>query len=275
MLASIASALPASSFAAEEPIPKDEPAPPPPRDYFLAPPKRGTWALLDAYTAGLQASLEHRHVIAREDYAAVTPRLNALGSLGFGEISAHTDVRFLFFAVGVSGGFRRVWRTYAFEPGFEGTRDVRTDIDDRKAFTTEHWGYGEARVRMALPVHDNVLFVGNAAARYEDCPDNSYDWLHTTMHDRGVLFRYDATVFFKSPGFGAIGPTARVMDLPRANGRELEAAGGFTFGRRLGLLPNDIFLANVLARPGDASFGFQILRMPVYALLVYRVQVAL
>lgn len=261
--------------AAEEPLPKDEPAPPPPRDAFLAPPRRGTWALLDAYTAGVQASLERRFVIEREDYAAITPKVTALGSLGFGELSAHTDVRFLFFSFGVSGGVRRVWRTYAFAPGEAGTRDARADIDADKAFTTEHWGYGEARARMALPVHDNVLFVGNAAARYEHCPDNSFDWLHTTMHDRGVLFRYDATVFYRSPTFGGLGPTVRVMDLPRGGRREIEVAGGFTFGRRLGLLPNDLFVANVLVRPGDEQFGFQILRAPVYALLVYRVQLAL
>jgi hypothetical protein len=270
-----ACSLPAFAVAGEEPATPDEPAPPAPRDGFLAPARRGTWALLDAYTAGVQASLERRIVIEREDYAAITPKLTALGSLGFGEVSAHTDARFLFFGFGVSGGIRRVWRTYAFAPGIEGTRDARADIDSDKAFTTEDWGYGEARARMALPIHENVLFVGNAAARYEHCPDNSFDWLHTTMHDRGVLFRYDATVFYRSPTFGGIGPTVRAMDVPRGGRREIEAAGGFTFGRRLGFLPNDLFVANVLVRPGDPSFGFQILRAPVQALLVYRVQIPL
>lgn len=261
--------------AAEHPIGADVPPPSAPRDAFLTPPPAGTWASFDAYTAGAQATLERRFSIQRDDYAAIVPRVNTLASLGFGEVAAHTDVRFLFFSAGVTAGYRRVWRTYAFAPGVEGTRDLRSAVDDEKAFTTENWGYGEGRVRMVLPVAQPVFFMGNAAARYEDCPNNSFDWLHTTMHDRGWLFRYDATVFFRSATIGALGPTVRVMDLPRRGGRELETAVGFTGGRRLGFFENDLFLVNVLTRPGDDSFGFQILRMPVYALLVYRVSVQL
>lgn len=261
--------------AAEHPIGADMPSVFVPRDTFLTAPKRGTWASFDAYTAGVQATLERRISIQRDDYAAIVPRVNTLASLGFGEVAAHTDVRFLFFSVGVSGGYRRVWRTYAFAPGVEGTRERRSEVDDGKAFTAESWGYGEGRLRMVLPVADPVLFMGNAAVRYEDCPNNSFDWLHTTMHDRGWLFRYDATVFFRSPTIGAIGPTVRIMELPRRGERELEIAVGFTGGRRVGLLANDLLLANVLTRPGDESFGFQILKVPVYALLVYRVSLEL
>ena len=248
-VAAATSAATTAARAAEHPIGADVPPPSAPRDAFLTPPPAGTWASFDAYTAGLQATLERRFSIQRDDYAAIVPRVNTLAS--------------------------RVWRTYAFAPGVEGTRDLRSAVDDEKVFTTENWGYGEGRVRMVLPVAQPVFFMGNAAARYEDCPNNSFDWLHTTMHDRGWLFRYDATVFFRSATIGALGPTVRVMDLPRRGGRELETAVGFTGGRRLGFFQNDLFLVNVLTRPGDDSFGFQILRMPVYALLVYRVSVEL
>ena len=261
--------------ADEHPLGADVPPVFVPRDAFLTAPKRGTWASFDAYTAGVQATLERRFSIMRDDYAAIVPRVSTLASLGFGEVAAHTDIRFLFFSVGVSGGYRRVWRTYAFAPEVEGTRERRSEVDGEKAFTTENWGYGEGRVRMVLPVADSVLFVGNAAVRYEDCPNNSFDWLHTTMHDRGWLFRYDSTVFLRSSTIGAIGPTVRIMDLPRRGEREIEIAVGFTGGRRIGLLKNDLVLANVLTRPGDASFGFQILKVPVYALLVYRVSLEL
>lgn len=61
---------------------------------------------------GIQANLEHRHVIEREDYAAIIPRLGTIASLGFGEVGAHLDTRFLFFNFGASFGARRVWRTY-------------------------------------------------------------------------------------------------------------------------------------------------------------------
>jgi len=252
--------------------PEDEP--PPPRDSFLNAPKRGkrgTWATVDAYTVGAQANLEHRHVLEREDYAAIIPRLGALASLGFGEVGAHLDTRFLFFSFGASFGGRRVWRTYAFPDGVEGTRQARLDIDKGKAFTTESWLFGEWRVRMVLPVHDNVFVATAATARYEGCPDNSFDWFHTTMHDGGLLVRYDASVLFRHPKLGAIGPSFRALQLPRRGGRDSELAVGLTGGRRLGLVNNDLLLLNVLTRPGDPNFGFHILRLPIFVLLAYRV----
>lgn len=252
--------------------PPEEPPPPQPRDYFLNAPKGGTWATFDAYTVGIQANLEHRHVIEREDYAAIIPRLGTIASLGFGEVGAHLDTRFLFFNFGASFGARRVWRTYAFPNGVEGTRQARLDIDKDKAFTTENWLFGEWRVRMVLPVHENVFVATAATVRYEDCPENSFDWFHTTMHDGGLLVRYDASVLFRHPSFGALGPTFRAMQLPRKGGYESELAAGFTFGRRLGILKqNDLLLLNVLTRPGDQNFGFHILRMPLFVLLAYRV----
>lgn len=251
----------------------DDTPPPQPRDYFLTPSKGGTWVTADAFTLGAQANLEHRHIIQREDYAAVIPRVTAQGSLGFGELSAHTDFRFLFFNFGLSGGARRVWRHYEFAPGVEATQEDRRAVDSGEApYQIAHWGFGEARIRMALPLSDNVLSVAAATVRYEDCPNNSFDWFHTTMHDKGFLYRYEALLLYRHPSFGAVGPSFRVMTLPRQGGYESELAGGFMFGRRVGLMKeNDLLVANVLARPGDPSFGFQILRMPVYVLIAYRV----
>lgn len=46
--------------------------------------------------------------------------------------------------------------------------------------------------------------------------------------------------------------------------------------KALGLVgKTDLLLLNVLVRPGDESFGFQLLRMPIYALLAYRVSLQL
>lgn len=252
-------------------MPEDRPPPPLPRDNFLNPAKRGTWTSFDAYTLGLQATLEHRISIERDDYAQIVPRVSGAASLGFGEAAIHTDARFLFFSVGATGAFRHVWRTYEFAPGVQGTRELRSDIDKVKGFTGESWFYGEGRVRMALPLSNTFMFIGNAAMRYEDCPDNSFDWFHATMHDRGHLFRYDATIFIRGTGAGAFGPTVRIMDLPRGGRREIEIAAGITAGRRMGLFTNDLLLLNLLVRPGDDQFGLQILKMPVAVLLLYRV----
>ena len=253
-----------------------DPVPPLPRDYFLNPPARGTWLSLDAYTVGGQANLERRQSIVRDDYAAITPRITALGSLGYGELSAHTDIRFLFFNFGVSGGVRRVWRNYEFAPGVEGTREARTAIDEGDTpYLARNWAFGEARARIVFPVADWLTVATTATVRYEDCPDNSFDWFHTTMHDGGVLAKYEASVLFRHPSLGAIGPSFRAMSLPRNHRYETEIAGGFTVGRRLGLIgKTDLLLLNVLVRPGDDNFGFQLLKMPVYGLLAYRVSLS-
>jgi hypothetical protein len=244
-----------------------------PRDYFLNAPKGGTFATFDAYTIGLNATLERRITIEKDDYASIIPRVNALASLGFGELGAHLDARYLFFGFGASATVRSMWRTYTFEPGVVGTRDLRREIDSSKEkYKNTVYATGELRARMALPIHENLLFVTNVAARYETAPSNTFDWLHTTMHDGGLFFRYDATLFLRANWFGGIGPTLRGMEL-RRNGRyETELAFGGTFGRRIGFFKqNDLLILQVLARPNDESFGFQILRLPLYTMLLYRV----
>jgi hypothetical protein len=259
--------------SAEDPK-REFPEPPrQPRDYFLNAPKGGMFATFDAYTIGLNATLERRITIEKDDYASIIPRVNALASLGFGELGAHMDARYLFFGFGASATVRSMWRTYTFEPGIVGTRDLRREIDaGKEKYKNTVYATGELRARMALPIHENLLFVTNVAARYETAPGNTFDWLHTTMHDGGLFFRYDATLFLRANWFGGVGPTLRGMEL-RRNGRyETELAFGGTFGRRIGFFKqNDLLILQVLARPKDESFGFQILRLPLYTMLLYRV----
>lgn len=246
-------------------------ADPPPRDQFLLPPVGGTWATFDAYTVGVQAQLEHRHIIRSEDYAAIIPRLGSIASLGFGELGAHLDLRLLFFSAGVSGGMRRVWRGYTFANTVSGTRQLRLDKDATKTQDAFFAPFGELRSRVGLPLHDNVLGVFGASLRFDDTPDNTFDWAVTTMRDGGVMGRFDATVFLRSPHYGAIGPTFRVLEHERRGKFVSDLAFGFVGGRRMGLFPNDLLLLNVLSQPTSQEFGFHILRMPLFTLLVYRV----
>jgi hypothetical protein len=240
-----------------------------PRDNFLIPPKPGVVGMFDAYTAGLQATLESRHDVVK-NASMLYLRTNAVASLGFGEVGVHSDFRFLFFTIGGSFGGRRVWRTYTFEESEEGTRARRLDVDSEKAYQTKNWLYGEGRVRLAIPL-PSALFLADHVVRYEGSPRNSYDWFHTNMHDGGLLFKFESTLFFRNQHWGGLGPTVRYMDLPRAGSRRGEWAAGFTYGVRPGLLKqNDLFLFRFLTRPGDPNFGFHILRAPIYTLLVYR-----
>lgn len=91
------------------------------------------------------------------------------------------------------------------------------------------------------------------------------------MHDGGLLYRGDLVLFYRSPSFGAVGPYVRYMDLPRYGRREGELAAGAVFVTRPGLKDRDDLLSlSLLARPGDDEFGFHLLRVPLWAMLVYR-----
>jgi hypothetical protein len=247
-------------------------AQPSPRDQFLLPPAGGTWATFDAYTVGVQAQLEHRHIIRSEDYAAIIPRASAIASLGFGELGAHLDLRLLFFSAGISGGVRRVWRGYTFPNTVSGTRTLRRERDEAGTQDAFFAPFGEIRSRVGLPLHDNVLGVFGASLRLDDTPDNTFDWAVTTMRDGGVMGRFDATLFVRSERYGAIGPTLRVLEHERRGAFVSDLAFGFVGGRRLGLLGNnDLLLLNVLTQPTSEEFGFHVLRLPLFTLLVYRV----
>ncbi len=248
-------------------VPRAAAAWPQPRDYFLDAPKGGTWVHLDAVTVGAQASLEHRAPIEDESLGMFHVRGTATGTLGFGELSGHTDLRVLgMLTLGGSVGYRRVWNNKSFPDGVEGTRDARRAL----ASNAVSWPWTEARARLVIPL-DFLWLVSNAAVRWEDQPDNTFDWFHTNMHDGGRVLRADATLFVRHGSFGGVGPTVRWMSLPRGGTHESELAYGMTLGTRIGAKrKNDLLLVQTLFRFGDATFGWHQLRAPVYAMVVYR-----
>lgn len=240
------------------------------RDYFLDPPQSGVWAHGDLLTLGAQATLEARLPIEDDTFGALSVRASGLAATGFSEGAAHVDVRYLLFNVGASAGYRNVWRTYEDPTGARVTRDIRIDADDASSFSARAWGFGEGRARLVIPL-ETLWLVTNHAVRWEDSPKNAFDWFHTNVHDGGFLYRGDAILFVRSASLGAIGPYARLMDMPRADTRKLEFAAGFVYGIRPGLKSRDDLLTLfVLARPGDDEFGFHVLRLPLWTMVVYR-----
>ncbi|MDW8250551.1 MAG: hypothetical protein RMJ98_14745 [Myxococcales bacterium] len=242
-----------------------------PRDGFLNPPPAGTFITADASTGGFQLGLEHRRTLA-DDAGMAVLRPYGLAGIGYAEAATAADLRFLFFTFGLTGGYRYVWRNYAPEPTITVTRAYRLDLDARKASTEQGWPFGEARLRLAVPL-DRLMLVANHAVRLEGAPENSYDWFHSTVHDGGMLFRFDATLFARFPSVGAIGPTVRHLNLSRQGGREGEWAFGLTGGMNLGMVRTshpDILLLQLLLRPGDERFGIHLLRSPVFVLIAYR-----
>jgi hypothetical protein len=241
------------------------------RDGFLNAPQAGNFFTTDASTGGLQLGFEHRRSLA-DDAGMLVLRPSTLAGIGFGDVAAAADLRFLFFNFGLTGGYRQVWRTYAPDRSVPVTRAYRLDLDSRKESGNQGWPFGEARLRLAVPM-DRMALVANHTVRLEGAPDNSYDWFHSTIHDGGLLFRFDATLFARIPSLGAIGPTVRYLDLSRNGGREGEWAFGFTAGSNPGWVKMknpDLFLFQFLMRPGDERFGIHLLRSPVFVLIAYR-----
>jgi hypothetical protein len=241
-----------------------------PRDYFLDPPQKGLWLHGDALTLGAQATLESRTPIEDETFGHLAVRGSALASIGYAEAAAHIDIRYLLVTFGASVGYRNMWRTYSGAPGADVSRDIRNDADSAKSFGLSQWGYGEARGRLVIPL-DTLWLVTNHALRHEDSPANTYDWMHTNVHDGGFMYRGDAVLFVRTAKYGALGPYARYMNLPRGGERRGELSAGLIYGVRPGLKKrDDLVTLFVLVRPGDDEFGFHVLRLPVWAMLVYR-----
>ena len=241
-----------------------------PRDYFLDPPRRGLYVHADAFTIGGQASLEHRHELDG-DMTMLTSRVSGLVSTGFADVGAYSEVRVAFLSLSLAGGYRNVWRDYSrIGSGAEVTRNMRRASDTAKSFGVESWPWAEARARLMIPL-DMFAFVASTAVRLEDSPDSAFDWFHANVHDGGAFTRTDATLFLRSEKVGAVGPVVRWMNMSRRGTRVNEVAFGLTAAMRLGIKRNaDLLGLQILTVPGDSEFGFHLLRLPVMAMLTYR-----
>ncbi len=240
------------------------------RDYFLDPPAAGLWAHADAFTLGGQGSLEHRHEVDG-DMTMLTTRVSGLASLGYGDVGAHADFRVALLSFGGSVGYRRTFRYYAVPDGATLTRAARQKADDDKTYRGQGFAWGEGRSRLVIPL-DSLWLVANYALRKEDQPDVAFDWFNANVHAGGTLQKADATMFFRHPKFGGVGPVVRWMRLPKGGGETAdELAFGLTFATRPGFKRGpDLLLFQALTVPSDDEFGFHVLRAPVYAMLVYR-----
>jgi hypothetical protein len=261
-LAALAGALTVSGAATA--------APKQPRDYALDPPKRGLWATGDAFTLGVQGALELRLPIEDEGTGMVHLRASSLASLGFGEVAGHAEARLMFLTLGATGGYRDAWRTTRAAPGKELSRQARTDLEQGGQATAEVWPFAEGRARLTVPL-ESLFFVTMHTVRWEDSPAGAYDWFHANVHDGGVLYRADSTLYARSAKFGAFGPTLRFMDMPRDGGRVREVAVGANLVSRVGLFKrDDLLFASLLVRPGDPEFGYSVLRLPIWTIIAYR-----
>lgn len=255
-----------------------------PRDYFLNAPPAGTYAHLDAYTVGVQASLENRAHL-EEGMSMLHTRVSGIASYPYGDGSFNLDARVFLFTLGGSVGYRHVWRDHTFEdPAADRSRDARNDREDAGDYGSQGFSYAEGRLRLVIPL-ESLFMVNTGTVRDEGRNDNSFDWLHATVHDGGTYFKYEATLFFRHRDFGAVGPYLRVMDIPvterdGSRTRDTELHYGLVFGTRPGFVRprsgnSDLFLLQVVTKLGDDDFGLHAYNAPIYLLGVYRVSLEL
>lgn len=251
------------------------------RDYFLDPPRRGTFVHADVFTAGVQATLERRQALEDESLSMFHIRGNAMASLGYADLGLQSDLRFAgLITIGGGIGYRRVWNNFAPPAGIANTRERRRDKDEPRGDKAVNWPWWELRARLVIPL-ESLWLVANATSRWEgtvgdSMPENAFDWFHTNVHDPGQLTRLDATLFYRHKSFGGLGPTIRYMNMPRAGERVTEVVYGLTFGTRPGFFEkDDLFLVQTLFDFKDSKkeFGWHVgplAKIPSYIMLIYR-----
>lgn len=254
-----------------------------PRDWMFSVPPPGPRLMLDYFVTGGQATLEYNQPIYGK-LNGLTVGLSTLLAYPSAEVNARADLRVLFLSVGVTAGYRALWRNLSFAEG-EGD-DYCSDCDRaarrqqdrifRRSQSTDRFEMLEGRVRLFAPFNDHILLTATLARRYEGRRDRSYDWFFTNIHDGGWNTRFEASLFFNHRDWGGIAPYVQMMRLPRGDRRDVEWAYGFNAVTRLGLIRrDDLILLTFLTRPSDPYYGTHSYYLPARALLVYRVAINL
>jgi hypothetical protein len=248
------------------------------RDWPLNSTPWGNYAYVDYLGAGAQLTLERRMPFY-QGANALTVNASTLVGQYFGQAQVGASFRVVILEVFGNAGYRALWRNLAFEPGDNGSyckdcdRPARRDADPIFDPTSGHakYPYLEAGAGLYLPLNDNMILASSFMVRWEDSPDRSFDQLYANLHDGGLLYASETTMFFKHKDWGAIGPYLQVLSLPRQDRHETQVAAGFNLLTRVGLIQrNDVFIASMLFRPGDDSYGLHWYYMPARLIVSYR-----
>ena len=255
-----------------------------PRDYLLNPKPAGSkLTMLGYWGPGARITVDNR-VDLEKGASQLESKLQGDTNFGFAGASAHVDVRVMVLSLGASAGYRYGWHTLTFEPnarGFDhGERELNIDARRRKDedddFDADHWPWGEGRARLALPFHHNFLALSTVAFRYNDRRDNSYDWEHGTVFDKGHIWRWETLMFLRHWSYGFIGPAARFLNVPRQGQRTNELQYGIAGGTRPGFTTsNDALILRLYTTAGFDTklFGAHFYNIPIQVILGYQFEV--
>lgn len=248
-----------------------------PRDWMVAPTPGGTRALVDLILPGVQAGLEHRVPIYREQNELLV-RASSLFTLGFLDNRVDVDVRVLVLTLGLGAGYRNVYRSLEFEPDESLTMRYRHRRDRGGLIKTASFPWGEARASLSLPMNDNLVVHNQLAFRIEDRHPRSYDWRYGLVHNGRPLIN-ETYVYFKHADWGAIAPVLQAINYRRDHRRQVQLNWGLQVLTRTGITDRDnIFVAQVLFQPGDHlggvdnsdQYGFHLLKLPFNFIVAQR-----
>lgn len=225
-------------------------------DWFLAAGEDGTFLNATVFFPGVQTGVEHR-----ESFYGMANQLTLRGTgiLTYPMTDAQIDVnvRVLVVTAGLSVGGRDSFRNMTFEPDEPMDRKRRRDRWAAGDFDTAAWPHAEARLELALPFNDYLLFNCVNTARFEDRPNRSYDWRNGLVHDNGMLYKSESMLFVKHRSVGGLAPMITFLDFGLDDERHTMVLYGFTFLSRTGITRWNDQIAIQMHFYGEMLDGFK------------------
>jgi hypothetical protein len=224
------------------------------QDWYIGPQEEGSSSELTVFFPGVMATLDHRVDVYSGNQLLL--QTGGIVTYPFGNLWVATDLRFLLFSIGGKVGFQDTWRNFTFDADDELSRAELRERSAAGMFDNVAWPYVQGRVTMAIPFNEYLLALSEFLPTYKDSPDRSYDWEAGLVHDRGMLYTWDTTIFFKHKKFGAIGPILEIQDFGLDGKRHGQINYGFILVTRAGLVRrNDIIVWRMLFHSGDDFVG--------------------
>jgi hypothetical protein len=247
-----------------------------PWDWKLNPSDDGTDATVGVFFPGVIAGLEHRRSVY-----STSNQLRIAGSsiltVPFINGQADIDMRILFLQPGISIGCNETWRNYTFAPDESLSRARRRERNASGEFNNAFWPFFEGRLTSFLPFNDFVLLQTIGSVLHEGRPDRSYDWQNAVVHDSGLVYKFDNTLFLHHKKFGALGPRIQILDFKLDGERRTQVLYGLFFVARAGLTRYDdlvtfqmLFTGPVFGSYDNTKvYGSDTFRLPFTFLIAY------
>lgn len=210
------------------------------QDWYIGPAEEGSTSEVTIFFPGVMATLDHRVDVYQGNQLLM--QTGGIVTYPFCNLFVASDLRFLLFSIGGKVGFQDTWRNFTFDDDDELSRAALRERSAAGAFNNEAWPYVQGRVTMAVPFNKYILVLTEFLPTYLDVSDRSYNWEAGLIHDRGMLYTWDNTLFFKHKKFGAVGPILEVQDFGLDGKRHTQINYGFILVSRAGIVRRDDIL---------------------------------